>query len=357
LAEEFINPNWHVILVHYPLGLLVVGVLIELGAFLWPRSSIRTAAKWMILIGALSAVPAATSGIYAFVDAAKGASTEPDGTWSELAAASRWKSEHQWLFMKWHIWLTCCGAGLAILGAVAWLGGSDHFRRRMHLPILAALVLSLGLMAAGAWFSGEAVYRHGVAVAPPSTENLAQPGDQHDAPTALLNRFLPPLQVHLLFVGLGLSLSLAALGLTIRRWSRTPPGAEGQECPPVADSTVGPADEVHPARWWLLSAGAVLVVILAGLLHTEQGDWTLPTLVSVLTSAFDSESRSAMRPYQSRLLIHILLGSALLVLPLVLATLARFARRARWMTLLFAGLLLIATGLQMWVGVMLLYNM
>ena len=41
MPHEFIRPNWHVILIHYPLGLLVVGILIELFAFLWRRSGFR----------------------------------------------------------------------------------------------------------------------------------------------------------------------------------------------------------------------------------------------------------------------------------------------------------------------------
>lgn len=53
MAEQFISPNWHVILIHYPLGLLAVGILIEFFSFLgWRRSGFRTAGRWMILLGA-----------------------------------------------------------------------------------------------------------------------------------------------------------------------------------------------------------------------------------------------------------------------------------------------------------------
>jgi hypothetical protein len=40
MHDEFIHPNWHVILIHLPLGLLGVGVVIELLSFLWRRSGV-----------------------------------------------------------------------------------------------------------------------------------------------------------------------------------------------------------------------------------------------------------------------------------------------------------------------------
>ena len=41
MAKEFINPNWHVILIHYPLGVFVLGVVIERFSFLYRRSTLR----------------------------------------------------------------------------------------------------------------------------------------------------------------------------------------------------------------------------------------------------------------------------------------------------------------------------
>src|ERR1700722_10329905 len=43
MAGEIINPNLHVVFIHYPLGLLVAGTVIELFSFLWPRSGVRAA--------------------------------------------------------------------------------------------------------------------------------------------------------------------------------------------------------------------------------------------------------------------------------------------------------------------------
>jgi hypothetical protein len=71
MQTELISPNLHVVLIHYPLGMLIAGTLIELFSFLWPRSTFRTAGRWMILIGALSTIPATFSGVYALRDVAR----------------------------------------------------------------------------------------------------------------------------------------------------------------------------------------------------------------------------------------------------------------------------------------------
>src|ERR671913_975676 len=76
VPKEFINPNLHVILIHYPLGLLVVGTLIELFSFLgWRRSAFRAAGRWMLLLGILSLAPTMFSGLYALADVNKSSQT------------------------------------------------------------------------------------------------------------------------------------------------------------------------------------------------------------------------------------------------------------------------------------------
>src|SRR5690606_22379370 len=55
--REIISPNLHVVLMHTPLALLVIGTVIELFAFLWRESTFRTAGRWMILLGALAMIP------------------------------------------------------------------------------------------------------------------------------------------------------------------------------------------------------------------------------------------------------------------------------------------------------------
>ena len=72
--------NWHVVLVHFPIGLLGMGLAIEILGFLWRRSSVRAAARWMILLGTLGCMTALTSGLYAFRQALSG---NDEADWSE----------------------------------------------------------------------------------------------------------------------------------------------------------------------------------------------------------------------------------------------------------------------------------
>src|SRR3954465_12000314 len=89
VPKEFINPNLHVILIHYPLGLLVVGTLIEFFSFLgWRRSAFRAAGRWMLLIGILSLTPTLFSGLYALADVNRTSDTPDDATWMEIRQQS-----------------------------------------------------------------------------------------------------------------------------------------------------------------------------------------------------------------------------------------------------------------------------
>src|SRR5438105_3150724 len=123
MPHQFINPNWHVIFIHYPIGLLTIGLLIEIISFFNPRGGFRAAGRWMIGIGALLSLPALFSGIYAFRDV-----VSPDGymdqTWRDVKASSNW-NEAQWFFMRRHIWLNSIATGLVVLIAVLWLASND----------------------------------------------------------------------------------------------------------------------------------------------------------------------------------------------------------------------------------------
>ena len=46
MVKQFVNPNLHVVLLHYPIGLLFAGLLIELFSFLgWRRGGFRAAGR------------------------------------------------------------------------------------------------------------------------------------------------------------------------------------------------------------------------------------------------------------------------------------------------------------------------
>src|SRR3954462_2329712 len=71
MSKELVNPNLHVVLVHFPLALLVAGLGVEVLSLLYRHTTLRAAGRWMILLGALAAVPTAVSGAYAFADVAR----------------------------------------------------------------------------------------------------------------------------------------------------------------------------------------------------------------------------------------------------------------------------------------------
>lgn len=188
MANEFINPNWHVILIHYPLGLVVAGFLIELFSFMWRRSGFRAAGRWMILLGALMAIPAAFSGIYAFADAARMNNPSADGVWAQIVADTPLRDTGAWDKLVRHTWLQSIATVLLVASVVTWIGCSDLWRKRLHLPLLLLLACGVGLVGVGAWYSGEAVYRHGAAVklatgtdTGPGTAEEAGSGGQSDS--------------------------------------------------------------------------------------------------------------------------------------------------------------------------------
>src|SRR5688500_20261359 len=109
-------------------------------------------------------VPTVTTGLYAFKDTASGASSQPDGTWDQLKSNSSWTTE-QWTFMKRHITWQAAATGICLVVVLMYLASSVAWRRGLHLPLLALLILAVVMATGGAYGSGQAVYRDGVGVA------------------------------------------------------------------------------------------------------------------------------------------------------------------------------------------------
>src|SRR5688572_24350100 len=117
MAKEFINPNWHVILIHYPLGVFVLGMLLEVACLIVRHhGSVRSAARWMVVIGALSGLPAAYVGAYALSDVARRSApaTPEDAPWWGVANASS-LNPNQWEMIETHAWTS---GGIAVIAAV-----------------------------------------------------------------------------------------------------------------------------------------------------------------------------------------------------------------------------------------------
>jgi uncharacterized membrane protein len=169
-ATEFINPNLHVILVHYPIALLVLGMLIECFSWLgWRRSGFRAAGRWMIFLGVLSAIPTAFAGLYALSDVARmGLDAEyAFRPWREVLAVSplvHTDGGAAWEMAKRHAVVNGITTVALTVVVVAWVGASDAWRRRLYWPCLLLLIAGTGFVGIGAWHGGELVYRHGVGV-------------------------------------------------------------------------------------------------------------------------------------------------------------------------------------------------
>jgi uncharacterized membrane protein len=385
--NQLIHPNWHVILIHVPLGVFVLGVLIELFAFLYRHSPVRTVARGMIWLGALSAIPAAYSGVYAFADVVRravpaGAADAGGRSWNETRALATGVTPAQWDLLGGHVW---CQAVATLLGAVlvtVAFGANDRWRQRLHWPLMAGLLFALVAMGWGAYYGGEMVYRYGVAVdvvqgsrtAEPAVPTVADGASAATQPADAgrgIEYFVPPLQLHVTLAGLAAALSFAALGMSLRVLSTAdqwrdpevgharnlidleagPRGAdadayEAARTSPDADAGHGPVG-IPSARFWLFTSLLALLTALAGY-------WFLAGRDDISTWK-PQELWKAVSGKQRRL-YHVITGVSIVVLPLLLALVARFARRSRFLLGFFAALMILALAAQVWFGVLLLFD-
>jgi uncharacterized membrane protein len=391
VAKEFINPNWHVILIHYPLGVFVLGMLVELFSFLYRRSTLRVAGRWMILLGALAGIPTALSGIYALANVVRmdlpAAESDPDRPWATVVAESR-LNEQQWEFLGRHVWAQAASTALAVVLVTVALGASDRWRRRLYFPIFLGLLASLAGMVWGAYYGGEMVYRHGTAVArvqekgtmpeatPPATTESA--ADEQVEAKRKLEYYAPPLQAHVLLAGLAVAVAFGALGLSMRSIALAedelerggapgdddlgagerdmlyqPPVPRGPAAMDVARSLNPESDlggrpaRLPVARVWLLAsllalgAAAAGAWLLAG--PDEQRMWEPKKLWEEIT------------PSQRRL-AHVVAGVTIVAVPLLLALVTRVSRRPKVSVTLLGLLLLAAVGAQVWLGTLLMLD-
>jgi uncharacterized membrane protein len=355
---ELIAPNLHVALIHYPLALLVAGVSIELFAFLWPQSSVRTAAKWMILIGALAAVPAAFSGIYALPAVAH---VDLDGSarWADIRSGPVLSDPAAWHALRNHTLYQSIATGVAALAAVVYLGAGDRARRALHYPVLAVLVLTLAGVMTGAWFGGEAIYKHGVGVG-------AQPDPA--APTRL-EQLLPPVELHIVAAGVTVAIALAAIGLSFRKlalMSAPPVEPIGFRGSTDMVRSFNPGIEIVPGTPPLPTSKLWLLAFLIAAATSVGGWFVLARSADVFTAAhghYDQVPKllwTQVKPDPpqkiNRRLVHVATGGAIIVLPLLLAMLARWGPRQRLLLAALTLLLVAAVAAQVWFGILLLYD-
>jgi hypothetical protein len=187
---------------------------------------------------------------------------------------------------------------------------------------------------------------------------------------SLVDYYGPPLQLHLLLVGLTVAMALAALGVSFRRWSWRPPApseAEQAEVarrlepgaaparPPIGAGVYVPttarqeavAPVVRPARFWLIACLLAVATAVVGIWVSD--DWKLDSLLTPL------RDRPRL-PELQRMFYHVVFGLSIVTLTLLLAIITRVTRRAKAVTLIFALLLVLATAAQVWLGILLLFD-
>jgi uncharacterized membrane protein len=422
MPSPLISPNLHVILIHYPLAMLIAGTLIELFSFLWRRSSFRVAGRWMILLGALSTVPATFSGIYALRDIS-GISVDTDTRWTDLKTTSPVFSNPQvWQILHHHLLIQSIATGLSVLVVLVWLGASDRMRKLLYVTLMMLLLVAVAMVIRGAWFGGESVYRKGVGVqavlAPspqltsePSTQAASQPATTQAAATSLLTsppislpdpapapapasgpsswintptrveQLFPPLELHTIMAGIFTSIALVSVALSFRRLNQMDPSEDvplvtgdpatavrGPRTPPSAfemgrafnPNLEAEIRQLAPAgRFWSLAFVLALFTLLGGLFVIARGGDVFSQMhgnPKLLPHLLWEQIKPEAGQKLSRLFLHAIDGSLIVILPIILGLLTRFAPREKIIFTITTFFLIAAVAFQVWLGVLLLFD-
>lgn len=351
---RFIQPNFHVLLVHLPIALLMMGLLIELFGFLWKQSTARLAARWMILLGTLAMLPTITSGIFAYLDVVSQGTMQQSDYWHKTAADAGLSAE-QWEVLHDHFLFAAIAAGVVLLTVVTWVGSSDLWRRRLYVPALGLLLIAGFMMSVAAHHGGQAVYVQQLAVKDRTPVIHAS-----NVPFHQLNRqekiakFLAPFQMHLIMAGLTLAMAAGALSLSLRAASRAREIALANRQPAQTSSErLDVTEQTTPsARFWLIAGLLAILTIVSGLYI---GDFLFRKhLFEGLK--LKSEVWRIATNYHNRIALHVVFGASILVLSLILAGLGRWLPRRRILLAGFALLLTLAVAGQILVGTLLLLD-
>ncbi|MBV8780227.1 MAG: hypothetical protein JO353_02410 [Phycisphaerae bacterium] len=366
--NEFIAPNLHPIVVHFPIALLITGILIEVFSFLgWRQHSFRQAGRWMILLGTLLTVVAVTSGIYALAGVSRigVGSTDPSDSWQQLSNHSPLvHNTTAWHLMVRHVLFESIGAALALLGTVGWIACSDRIRRSLGLIWFLFILAGVGVIGTGAWFSGEGIYRHAVAVDTTSS----------DSRPSTLEYYLPPLEGHTIGAGAAVALALLSIGLAIRSRVTLAALENLHALGPVLNEPPHQlADALAPHSYEVLatpseiaqrvpSSRFALLAALVALLTAAGGWWVLSDGADLSFTAFhdlwalisDSDQNSGF--WLTRRIAHVCCGVLIVALPVLLAIISRYMPRSRLLLPATILLLLLAIAGQIWLGVLLIFD-
>lgn len=355
MAAVLIEPNLHVALVHFPIALIVMGVLLEVFCFLWHRSSARTAGRWMIVLGVFAAVPALTTGLYAFRETVAPGTMDVD-RWVDVVNQSPWTDPGHWATMQQHITSIAIGTGLLLVSMMIWIASSDVARKYLHWLGMVFVVIGASLIGYGAHEGGQLVYHYGTGVRVVEKTATDGPGAETVPVLHELSKVASPYEIHLLLAGIVIALVAAAIALSIRRsnaaWENRqaedkavaagyrPAGQFGQASNPLAISLI------YPGWFWVLAvvfaiASAATGMWIFGIWHPMQ------LLQQVNHSRLNDDPRGFIHAYGAILIIG---------LSLLLGIVTRFAPRRRVILSILCMLLVFTVAAQIWIGILLLFD-
>lgn len=366
VMDELIRPNWHVVAIHFPIGLLVVGAMVEFFSFLgWRKSGFRIFGRWAFLLGAILCVPAAFGGLYALNDVV------PEGL-HVLAETNPRAAET----VRDHLWMSASATVGAMIIVVSWIALSDAWRDRLHLIYKLALAGVTGLLVLAAHHGGEIVYAH--PIVPRSQGMFEFPSTLLDQPISqLVDEALSLVQLHVYVAGLASAMACVCLGWSIRNVSQPDDPREYeqrvsvQQIAAAFSPTVSPLTEltlpvestnnqspnhtppVRTGRWWFLTALLLLAAAGSGLWYLAHStdSWDIETLRQTIRNPIQETDPDLTRRYA-----HTVVGLVLIGQTLLLALAGVVARRNGLLLILLALPLVMALAAQVWLGVLLLFD-
>lgn len=366
-----VQPNVHIALVHLPLGLLSAGVLIEFFSFLgWRRSSFRNAGRWMILLGALTAVMATTSGLYALADQTGRAGLK--GLLNNPATADLGDR------LRDHLILMSSATTAAMFFCIVWIALSNRWRDLLQIPLSLLMLGTLGVAIAGAHVGGEIVYKDQFATGDhaPATQPTSLPVNQNAWYNQLAGA-CPPRQSHMVLAGLGLAMAALCVGISIRQTtqpnelsamltpSTTLQDVVGIKSDPLFEAqmlmerslavtrpTINHTPPVFAGRFWALAFFILLLVLASGaaiLAHQVQSIESQKLWDNITKPIGDAVPIT-------RRYAHLIAGAVILLNTFILMLAARFAPRNKVVLFVFAVPLILAMVAQVWLGVLLTFD-
>ena len=362
-SSDLIIPNQHVALVHFPLALLMVGVLIELVCAIgYRQSSARAAGRWMILLGAAFGWPAVYTGLFALRDVAiAGMPDLAEGTWNQMRAGSPALSKPAtWDALRNHLLIAGGAIAAANLVVIVWLMAGERLRRSLYVPAMIILLVSCAAIGMAAWFAGEIVYWHD------ATRIAESPGinGQNQRPIDhTVRAVVPPLQTHVTLAGCVTGLALLTWGVAARtrRVPETVSEAAATLPPDPAVDRIFAAFQPATIETSAEPPSAALgwLTLLAVLATGALGLWSLADSfeswkpVDLMKAVLDTDNK--VGPV-SRRLAHAIGALVIAVVAILVAIAGKRSRRGRILPLLIGTLLFAAVIAQTWFGLLLLFD-